>query len=68
MWLSLQAAKPGDYVFASGQQRKVRTSLPSLFAPRTQLARFRQDHRRTNNHQQVRTAFAATAQSEAELS
>ena len=23
MWLSLQAAKPGDYVFASGQQRTV---------------------------------------------
>ncbi len=54
MWLSLQAAKPGDYVFASGQQRKVEDFVATAFgAVGLDWQQFVKTTSRTNNLQQV---------------
>jgi GDPmannose 4,6-dehydratase len=54
MWLSLQAAKPGDYVFASGQQRKVEDFVATAFrAAGLDWREFVKTTARTNNQQQV---------------
>jgi len=54
MWLSLQTSQPGDYVFASGQQRKVQDFVATAF--RAAHLDWRQSVRtttRTNHQPQV---------------
>jgi GDPmannose 4,6-dehydratase len=54
MWHSLQAAKPGDYVLASGQQRKVEDFVAAAFrAAGLDWREFVQTTARTNHQQQV---------------
>jgi GDPmannose 4,6-dehydratase len=54
MWLSLQAAESGDYVFASGQQRKVEDFVATAFrSAGLDWRQFVKTTARTNNQQQV---------------
>ena len=54
MWLSLQAAKSGDFVIASGQQRKVEDFVAAVFrAAGLDWRQFVKTTARTNNQQQV---------------
>jgi GDPmannose 4,6-dehydratase len=54
MWLSLQAAQPGDYVFASGQQRKVEDFVATAFhAAGLDWRAFVKTTTRTSQQQQV---------------
>ena len=54
MWLSLQAAKPGDYVFASGAQKKVEDFVVAAFgAAGLDWREFAKTTSRTNHGQQV---------------
>jgi GDPmannose 4,6-dehydratase len=69
MWLSLQAAKPGDYVLASGQQRKVEDFVAAAFrAAGREWKQFVKATARTSNHQQVANGLCGnTRKAEAEL-
>ena len=54
MWLSLQADKPGDCVFASGQPRTVENFVAAAFrAAELDWKEFVKTTTRTSNHQQV---------------
>ena len=69
MWLSLQAAKPGDYVFASGAQKKVEDFVAAAFgAAGLDWREFVKTTGRTNHQQQVSFGLCGdTWKAEAEL-
>jgi GDPmannose 4,6-dehydratase len=69
MWLSLQAARPGDYVFASGQQRRVEDFVAAAFrAAGLDWREFVKTTARTSNHQQVTNGLCGDPRkAEAEL-
>lgn len=69
MWLSLQAQKPGDYAFASGQQRKVEDFVAAAFrAAGLDWREFVKTTARTNNAQQVTNGLCGnTRKAESEL-
>lgn len=69
IWLSLQAAKPGDYVLASGQQRKVEDFVATAFrAAGLDWRQFVKTTARTDNQQQVTNGLCGNPRkAEAEL-
>lgn len=69
IWLSLQAAKPGDYILASGQQRKVEDFVATAFrAAGLDWRQFVKTTARTDNQQQVTNGLCGNPRkAEAEL-
>ena len=69
MWLSLQAQQPGDYVFASGEQRRVEDFVAAAFrAAGLDWREFVKTTARTNNQQQVTNGLCGnTRKAESEL-
>ena len=69
MWLSLQAAKLGDYVFASGVQKTVEDFVATAFrAAGLDWRKFVKATARTSNHQQVTNGLCGnTRKAETEL-
>ncbi len=69
MWLSLQAQKPGDYIFASGHQCKVEDFVAAAFrAAGLDWREFVKATARTNNQQQVTNGLCGnTRKAESEL-
>ncbi|NOS68854.1 MAG: GDP-mannose 4,6-dehydratase [Verrucomicrobia bacterium] len=69
MWLSLQASRPGDFVFASGKQKKVEDFVATAFrAAGLDWQQFVKESNRTNNQQQVTNGLCGNARkAEAEL-
>jgi GDPmannose 4,6-dehydratase len=69
MWLSLQVAKPSDYVLASGQQRRVEDFVATAFrAAGLDWRQFVKTTERTNNQQQVTNGLCGNPRkAEAEL-
>lgn len=69
MWLSLQAKKPGDYVFASGVQKKVEDFVAAAFqSAGLDWRKFVKTTSRTNQQQQVSFGLCGnTRKAETEL-
>jgi GDPmannose 4,6-dehydratase len=69
MWLSLQASKPDDFVFASGKQKKVEDFVGTAFrAAGLDWQQFVKSSNRTNSQQQVTNGLCGNARkAEAEL-
>ncbi len=69
MWLSLQASKPDDFVFASGEQKKVEDFVATAFrAAGLDWQQFVKASNRTNNQQQVTNGLCGNSRkAESEL-
>ncbi|TAL00663.1 MAG: SDR family oxidoreductase [Verrucomicrobia bacterium] len=62
MWLALQAPKPGDYVFASGVQKRVEDFVATAFrSAGLDWKQFVKTTVRTSNHQQVTNGLCGDA-------
>jgi GDPmannose 4,6-dehydratase len=69
MWLSLQAPKPGDYVLASGVQKRVEDFVATAFrSAGLDWREFEKSTNRTATHQQVTNGLCGDARkAEADL-